>query len=324
MVVTTWSPRVSSRPWVEYGIYALLCVIWGSTWLAIRIGLVGAPPFLAASLRFAVSATVLVSLSVALRAPWPRGRAQWGVVAFIGVVMFVLDYGLIYWAEANGVESALAAVLFATMPFQTALMAHALVAQERLTAKGVAGIAMGFAGIVLVFSGELGGLGSDKTLPMLAIVASATCASAASVAMKRWGREASPYTWNAAAMAIGALGLMAFSVTAQEPLVVPGWPEGVLSILYLAIFGTVVAFVGYLRLLKTIPVTTMSFIAFITPIVAVLLGVGLASETIEPLAGVGAAITIGGIGLYSWRRRTPIASSSEAAPTPSRIEADED
>lgn len=315
---------MSGRSWGDYGIYALLSLIWGSTWLAIKIGLLGAPPFLAAALRFVVAAAILISISVALRAPWPRGRLEWSVVAFIGVVMFVFDYGLIYWAEANGVASALAAVLFATMPFQTALMAHAFVSQERLRVRGVAGIALGFGGIVLVFSGELGAVGLDKAVPMLAIVVSATCASAASIAIKRWGREASPYTWNASAMAIGATGLLTLSLIAREPLVAPGWPEGILSILYLAVFGTVVAFVGYLRLLKTVPVTVMSFIAFITPIVAVFLGVGVASEALDPLAGVGAAVTLGGIALYSWRRKTPIAGSSEAAPAPSRPGADGD
>ncbi|MFQ5839060.1 MAG: DMT family transporter [Thermoplasmata archaeon] len=303
-----------SRSWVDYGIYALLCVVWGSTWLAIKIGLVGAPPFLSASLRFVIAAAILIPLSLALGAHWPKGHLEWSVVAFVGIVMFIFDYGLIYWAEASGVESALAAVLFATMPFQTALMAHGLIRQEKLTAKRVVGIAMGFGGIVLVFSGEMGGVGVDKALPMLAIVLSATCASAASVAMKRWGHDASPYTWNAVAMAIGATGLMLLSLSAREPLATPGWPEGILSILYLAVLGTVVTFVGYLRLLKTIPVTTMSFIAFITPIVAVFLGYAVASETLDPVAGVGAAITLGGIVVYSWKRRIPVAGSAEAAP----------
>lgn len=306
-----------TRSWLDYGIYALLCIIWGSTWLAIRIGFAGAPPFLSASLRFVIAAGILLPLSAGLRARWPTGRLEWSVVAFVGVVMFILDYGLIYWAEANGVESALAAILFATMPFQTALMAHSLIRKEKLKARGIAGIAMGFGGVFLVFSGEVGGIGPEKAFPMLAIILSATCASAASVAVKRWGHEASPYTWNGVAMAIGAVGLMLLSILVGEPLVVPGWPEGILSILYLAVFGTVVAFVGYLRLLKTFPVTTMSLIAFITPIVAVFLGVGIASETLDPLAGVGAAITLGGIVVYSWKRRIPIAGTSEATPTPS-------
>lgn len=305
-----------ARSWTEYGIYALLCLIWGSTWLAIKIGLEGAPPFLAASLRFLVAAVILLSLAVVLGARWPRGRAEWGVVAFVGVVLFVFDYGLIYWAEANGVESALAAVLFATMPFQTALMAHVLVGAERLTPRKLGGIALGFGGIVLVFGGEVGAVGPAKALPMLAIVLSATCASAASVVVKRWGRNADLYTWNGVAMAIGAMGLFLLSLAARETLAVPGWPEGVLSILYLGVFGTVVTFMGYLRLLKTIPVTTMSFIAFITPIVAVILGVAVAAEVLDPLAGVGAAVTLAGIVLYSWRPTTPVQAAAEAAPVP--------
>lgn len=305
---------VGDRPWVDYGIYALLCVVWGSTWLAIKVGLTGAPPFLSASLRFLLAAAILVPLSLGLRAPWPRGRLEWSVVAFVGLAMFVLDYGLIYWAEANGVESALAAVLFATMPFQTALMAHVLVRQERLTLRKIAAITLGFGGIVLVFTGEAGGLGVGKALPMAAVVLSATCASAASVTIKRWGRRASPYTWNGAAMAIGGGGLLALSAVFREPMEMPGWPEAILSILYLAVMGTVVTFVGYLRLLKTVPVTTMSLIAFITPIVAVLLGYVVAAETLDILALVGGAVVLLGILLYAWRPPAPVTAAPEAAP----------
>ncbi len=168
-----------------------------------------------------------------------------------------------------------------------------------------------------MFGGELGGVGWAKALPMAAVVVSAACASAASVAMKRWGKEGSPYTWNAAAMLIGATGLFLLSRGASEPLAAPGWPEGILSILYLAVFGTVVAFVGYLRLLKTVAVTTMSFIAFITPIVALVLGFLVAAESLDPLAGVGAAITLAGIAVYSWRPRAPVGGVAEAAPAPS-------
>lgn len=306
----------ADRSWTDYGIYVLLCLIWGSTWLAIKIGLEGAPPFLAAGLRFVVASAVLVPLSVALRAPWPQGRVEWAVVGFVGVVLFVFDYGLIYWAEANGVESALAAVLFATMPFQTALMAHALVGGERLTPRKFLGIAMGFGGIVLVFGGEFGAVGIEKLLPMAAVVASAACASAASVAIKRWAHDASPYTFNAAAMMIGAGGLLLLSLAADEPLGLPGWPEGILSILYLGVAGTVVAFLGYLRLLKTVPVTTMSFIAFITPIVAIVLGFVVAAEQLGPLVGLGAAVTLAGIAVYAFRPAAPVSGAGEAAPVP--------
>jgi drug/metabolite transporter (DMT)-like permease len=307
---------VSGPSRLDYGIYALLSIVWGSTWLAIKIGLEGAPPLLAASIRFFIAASILLPLAVLFRATWPKGRVEWSVVAFVGVVLFVFDYALIYWAQSVGLESALSAILFATMPFQTALMAHVLVPQERLTGLKVLGIGLGFAGIFLIFGGGVTGIGPERILPMLAVILSAACAAAASVVVKRWGPNANPYSWNAIAMVIGAGGLFLLSRGASEPLVAPGWPEGVLSILYLAVFGTVVAFVGYIRLLRKFPVTTMSFIAFITPIVAVFLGLVVAGETFAPIAGVGAAVTLGGILVSVWRRRVPMRPSPESTPVP--------
>ncbi|MEE9164114.1 MAG: EamA family transporter [Thermoplasmata archaeon] len=301
---------------LDFGIYALLSIVWGSTWLVIKVGLEGAPPLLAASMRFFLAAAILVPLTVLIRAPWPRGRVEWSVVAFVGVVLFVFDYALIYWAESVGLGSAMAAILFATMPFQTAIMAHALVPKEKLTGLKIVGISLGFAGVFLVFSGGISGAATVGFLPMLAVILSAACASAASVVVKRWGPNANPYSWNAVAMAIGAVGLLILSLGAGEPLVVPGWPEGVLSILYLAIFGTVVTFVGYIRLLRTFPVTTMSLIAFITPIVAVFLGLVVAGESLAPLAAVGAGITLVGVFVSTRRRRVPLRGTPESASVP--------
>ena len=111
--------------------FAMLCVVWGSTWLAIRIGLQGAPPFLAASLRFVVASITLALLGIAFRSHWPTNRTEWALVAFVGLVLFTFDYGLIYWGENNGVESGLSAILFATLPLQTALVANAFLREER-------------------------------------------------------------------------------------------------------------------------------------------------------------------------------------------------
>ncbi len=301
---------------LDYGVYALLSIVWGSTWLAIKIGLEGTPPLLGASIRIFIAAGILFPLALLFRATWPKGRVEWSVVVFVGVVLFVFNYALIYWAQSVGLESALAAILFATMPFQTALMAHALVSKERLTGMKVFGIGMGFAGIFLIFGGGVTSIGPERALPMLAVILSAACASAASVAVKRWGANANPYSWNALAMAIGGAGLLLLSLGAGEPLIAPAWPVGVLSILYLAVFGTVVTFVGYIRLLHTFPVTTVSLIAFITPVVAVFLGLVLAGESLAPLAGVGAGITLGGIVVSVWRRRSPLRASPESASIP--------
>ncbi len=180
----------------------MLCLIWGSTWLAIRIGLEGAPPFLSASLRFAVAAIVLLLLAGVFRSKWPQNRTEWALVGFVGIVLFTADYGLIYWGENNGVLSGLSAILFATFPLQTALVANAFLKAERVTGQKLLGIGVGFGGVVLIFRSQLGTAGPAQVFPMLSIVLAATCAAFATVAVKRWGHDTEPITFNAAAMAV--------------------------------------------------------------------------------------------------------------------------
>src|SRR5213595_152256 len=262
----------------------MLCVIWGSTWLAIRIGLQGAPPFLAATLRFLLASITLAVLAIVFRSKWPANRTEWALVAFVGLVLFTADYGFIYWGENNGVESGLSAILFATLPLLTAVVANALLPGERLSVQKLAGIGLGFGGILLIFRGQIATAGADKAFPMIAIVLSATCAAVATVALKRWGAEADPVTFNAGAMAVGAASLAALSVTARETWRVPSWPEGIGAILFLAL------------------ATSLSFVAPITPITAILLGATVGNETFDAVDLIGSAIVLGGIYVSISRR----------------------
>jgi len=282
--------------------FAMLCVIWGSTWLAIRIGLQGAPPFLAATLRFLLASITLAVLAIVFRSKWPANRTEWGLVVFVGLVLFTADYGLIYWGENNGVESGLSAILFATLPLQTALVANAVLRGERLTVQKLAGIGLGFGGILLIFRGQVGTAGFDKAFPMVAIVLSATCAAFATVAIKRWGHATDPVTFNAAAMAVGTASLAAVSLGARESWHVPSWPEGIGAILFLALAGSVVTFVTWQWLLKTAEATSLSFVALITPITAVLLGAGVGNEKFDAVDLVGSAIVLAGIYVSISRR----------------------
>src|SRR6267378_1089507 len=235
--------------------FAMLCVIWGSTWLAIRIGLQGAPPFLAATLRFLLASITLAALALVFRSKWPANRTEWALVLFVGLVLFTADYGLIYWGENNGVESGLSAILFATLPLQTALVANAILPGERLTVQKLAGIGLGFGGILLIFRGQVG----------------------------------------TASLAVVSLG-------AKEPWGTPSWPEGIGAILFLALAGSVVTFVTWQWLLKTAEATSLSFVALITPITAVLLGAGVGNEKFDAIDLIGSAIVLAGIYVSISRR----------------------
>lgn len=290
--------------------FAMLCLIWGSTWLAIRIGLEGAPPFLSASLRFVVAAVVLLVLAAVFRSKWPQNRTEWALVGFVGFVLFTADYGLIYWGENNGVPSGLSAILFATFPLQTALVANAFLKSERLTVQKLLGIGVGFGGVVLIFRSQLGTAGPETVFPMLSIVLAATCAAFATVAVKRWGHDTEPITFNAASMAVGAAALAGVSLIAREPWAVPTWPQGLGAILYLAIAGSVVTFVAWQWLLKEMQATFLSYIALVIPIVAVVLGASLGNETFDVVDLAGAGIVLLGIYVSTSRRAAAFARAA--------------
>ncbi len=294
--------RAVATRFVRGAAFAMLCGIWGSTWLAIRIGLEGAPPFLAAALRFLVASLTLVLLAAVFRSKWPATRTEWALVAFVGIVLFTADYGLIYWGENNGVESGLSAVLFATFPFQTALVANAFLRAERLTVQKLGGISLGFGGVLVIFRVQVGAAGLQKAFPMVAIVLGATCAAFATVAIKRWGHDTDPVTFNATSMAVGAAALAAVSLVVREPWGVPSWPAGIGAILYLALAGSVATFVVWQWLLKTSEATHLSFIALVIPIVAILLGTTVGSEKFDIVDLLGAAIVILGIYVSISRR----------------------
>src|SRR2546428_9200452 len=155
---------------------------------------------------------------------------------------------------------------------------------------------------------------------MLSIVLAATCAAFATVAVKRWGHDTEPITFNAAAMAVGSAGLVIVSLITREAWGIPTWPQGLGAILYLAIAGSVVTFVAWQWPLKEMPATSLSYIALIIPIVALLLRASLGNETFDLIDLAGAGILLLGISVSTARRAAPFARAAVglavAAPDP--------
>jgi len=164
-------------------LYALICLIWGSTWLAIKVGLVGVPPFLGAGLRFLLS-TLLVGLVLAAR----RTRVQLTrddrtCVLSLGLLVFWLDYAAVYWAETR-ISSGLTAILFSTMPLTTSLLSAYWTRSETLSVRKVIGILVGVLGTALLFWPHER-LGLQQALGMLASLAGSLCAAINLVMMKK-------------------------------------------------------------------------------------------------------------------------------------------
>ena len=200
-------------------LYALLCFVWGSTWLVIKIGYGGLGPFNVAALRFFVAGALFAPLIWLFRARWPRGREEWLLVWWVGLMMFAGDYGLIYWGE-QFLDSGLTAILFATLPLITILFAHVYLPGEPITLRKLTGTLVAFFGVAGLF-GDRVRLDAAQAGPMLAIVASAVCAATVGVASKRHGSALHPAALNAPAMIGGAFVLMAVSLAVGDGFTLP-------------------------------------------------------------------------------------------------------
>jgi drug/metabolite transporter (DMT)-like permease len=280
---------------MHLALYVMLCLIWGSTWLVIKVGYGGLGPFNVAAVRFLIAGAVLTLIAPLLGARWPANRTEWGLVTWVGLVLFAADYGLIYWGE-QFLESGMTSILFALLPLVTISFAHFYVPGDQITSRKLAGSIMAFAGIVALF-GDRVRLDPGELGPMLAIVASTVCAAAAGVATKRHGASLHPAALNAPAMLIGAAALAAVSLAVGDGLVLPQDASTWTAVGYLAIAGSVVTFLGYFTLLKTWSVTSLSFISVFTPAIALILGFVFLDERPTLWTGIGATLILSGVAL---------------------------
>ena len=274
--------------------FLAVSTIWGSTWLAIKLGLQTVPPFLAAGLRFVLASSVLLMVVRVREGSIPKTREAKIVYVTMGFLSFTLPFGLVYWGMPY-IPSALASILFAAYPFWVALFSYFLLPNERMTVYKAAGIAIGFAGLVLVFSRDLEWSGSSSLPGMVAVLTSAALQGFSLIVVKKYGQPISPFAMNGVGMGIGAVSLLALAFL-FEPVGSAVWTsQAVLSILYLALVGSVVTFVSYYWLLKRTDAVYLSLTSFINPIVAVLLGVAVMGERLGPTVLTGAALVLLGI-----------------------------
>jgi len=283
-------------PALLVGAFAVLCLIWGSTWAAIRIGLAGIPPFTGVSLRFAIASALLFVLGLLRGVPLGRSALERRLWVVNGLLSFAVSYGVVYWAE-QWVPSGLTAVLFATYPLFVAIVAHFLLPEEALNLREALGIAAGFLGVGVIFSEDLSSLGgAGVALGAAVLLISPFVSAVSSVAIKRWGGGMHPFSLTTVPMAIGAAatGLVALGAERGKPLVWSG--TSVAALLYLAIAGSAVTFTLYYWLLSHMPAKRLALITYIIPVEAVLLGTAL-GERLTARVVAGSALVVLGVAL---------------------------
>jgi len=283
-------------------VWLLLCLIWGSTWLFIKLGLNDLPPFTFAGIRFVIACTILFTIIKVRRLPFPRARVDWLMLAVTGVLSFSLNYGLLFWGEQY-ISSGLAALLQATIPAFGLVIAHFYLPGEQMTPVKIFGVVIGVAGVGVVFSNQLSVAGPRALAGCAALVLGSACAAAANVMVKKHGKNLDPAMLAGGQMFFGLIPLLLIGVPLEgNPLNFHWTGMAFVALFYLAIVGSVMAFLLYYWLVQHMDVTKTMLVALVTPVIAVTLGVLVLHEELNWRTFAGGAMIMSGIGLIVFLR----------------------
>ena len=298
------TPRVWLALWTVY-------LVWGSTYLAIRVVVhpstgEGLPPLISAGLRFCFAGLLVLAVTVRRPAadgkPDPLGPRQWGAAAVVGLALLLGGNGMVSIAERR-VASGPAAVIIATVPIWATLIA-ATFGRERVRARQAIGLGLGFAGVAVLVVGNGGG--RLDAVGVAELVGAALCWSAGSV----WSRTAPlvrrPLVMTGMEMLCGGIGCLVVGALSGElssvhlsQVPARTW----LSLGYLVVFGSMVAYTAYVWLLGNAPLSLVTTYAYVNPLVAVILGVLLLGERFTARTGVATVVIVVGVALIVSRPR---------------------
>jgi drug/metabolite transporter (DMT)-like permease len=270
-----------------------LCLIWGSTWLAIRVVVRDVPPFRGAMLRFLIAAVVMLVWAT-FRKRWPKQPAQWNAILLLGCTMMAIPYALLFWAEQY-VRSSMSAVLYSALPLTvsllTPLMMHRIVPRQAVFA-----MLVGFGGLLVLLFTDFPTAGRGLW-GGFAILISMSCSAWSAVYAKKRLQDADPIVSTALQLLTGTVVLL-WATWALEPHRHSHWTRPVLlALLFLGIIGSAAAFALYYWLLQHMQPYQLSTMNFVVPIIAVVEGGLLGREPIPLSMILAMVVVLGSVGV---------------------------
>lgn len=280
---------------------AVMSLVWGSTWLVIRIGLEDLPPFTGLWIRFAISAIAFAVIAKHFAAREGGSRPSLPLALVLGTFNFTGSYCIVYWVEQY-IPSALASLLFATYPLMLAIGAHFALESERLAPRQALGFVAGFAGVALLFARDIDRLGPEAIVPAAIMLGSPLVVTLGTLHVKRVGAKVSSLLLNRDGLIVATIEIGIVTAITEWGAPITWTASAVGSILYLALFGTVATFGIYFWLMRTAPASLLALTAYLTPAIAVFLGATWGNEPITRDTLLGAGCILAGVFLASRRR----------------------
>jgi drug/metabolite transporter (DMT)-like permease len=289
---------------LKVAVWLVLCLIWGTTWIFIKIGLADLPPIAFAAARFLLAVSILFFVIRIQKIPLPRTAKEWRLIALTGVLQFSFNYSLVFWSEQY-ITSGLAAVLQAMITVFGLILAWFFLPSERITKLKVVAVAIGILGVAVIFNDQLRVQNVMAFMGSVGIVIGAYAAAQASILVKAKGGAFHPAALVFGQMICGLPAIILYSLIAEGDPRSFNWSwQAIICVLYLSIFGTIAAFWLYYWLLSKIESTQAMMISLVTPLIAVIIGAITIGEQLPPQTGLGGLLIIGSIGLIVFRRKS--------------------
>src|SRR5499427_1655130 len=296
------------RTWKALLAFAIIYFVWGSTYLAIRVGVREIPPFLMAGMRFLVAGIVLYAWMRAQGTPSPTAR-EWSGATVLAVLIFVLDYGLLFWAERR-VPSGIAAVMLATIPVFMTLSEIWIIKTQRLTVRLGAALITGIEGVAVLVnrSGGFGDTAIDTPGASALVVAAISWSLASALTRKVPLPSAKTMSSGVQMLAGGVLLTLAATLLGEfrgfrmQAVSAKAW----LALVYLIVAGSIVAFTAYVWLIHHESPTKVGTYAYVNPVVAILVGYFLGGEALGPRTILGTLfVLISVLVIATWPAKKP-------------------
>jgi drug/metabolite transporter (DMT)-like permease len=282
--------------------FAIVYVVWGSTYLAILFAIETLPPFLMAGVRFLIAGSVLLAWTRIIAGEPAPSRAQWRSAAIVGVLLLLGGNGLVVWSEQR-IASGVAALLVGTVPCFMVLVDWLRPGGIRPGWRVSGGLALGMLGLVwLVGPDSVMGGGRADLLGAAALVLASLSWAVGSIYSRHAAVPSSPFVFTAMQMLAGGVALVVLGVALGEPARFDAAAlslRSVLGLVYLIVLGSIVAFSAYVWLLRVSTPARVSTYAYVNPVVAVFLGWLLADEALTPRMAIAAAVIVSGVALIT-------------------------
>ncbi len=274
-----------------------LAMIWGTTFLAIRVGLDTLPPITFACMRFVLGA---VLLGVTLRPrgiPLPRSRADWRLIIMTGLQIFALGFALQFWGQ-QFVPSGLTAVIFAAVPLLTMFIAHFRLGDEKISLQKLTGTLLGISGIGFIFAGQLGAESPWAGWGVVAFIAASGIYAWAQVTVKSSRDRIDPNVMATFQMASGGSVLLVLAIALEgNPMNIDWTRSSILALAYLVVIGSAFAMFLLYWLVQRLEVTKVLSVLLVDPIIAVVLGWIVLGEVLDPMDVLGSVVALSGLAL---------------------------